>query len=85
MTLPADANTREELTPSAGLQAGASPPRGTYARLEPFLYQSMRWCARCAGEEIFVPVFECHAGRVGLCLGCGEEKLIPFSRMTEAA
>jgi len=43
-------------------------------------YQDMRWCANCAGEQIFLPVFECEFGRVGLCLGCGEEKIAPFTR-----
>jgi hypothetical protein len=35
-------------------------------------------------EEVFVEVFECEHGRVGVCLGCGEEKLIPFSREVAA-
>jgi len=43
-------------------------------------YQDMRWCANCAGEQIFLPVYECDFGRVGLCLGCGEEKIAPFTR-----
>jgi len=43
-------------------------------------YQDMRWCANCAGEQIFLPVYECEAGRVGVCLGCGEEKIAPFTR-----
>jgi hypothetical protein len=54
------------------------------APLDPFLYQRMRWCIRNGGEEVFVEVFECEHGRVGVCLGCGEEKLIPFSREVAA-
>ena len=50
--------------------------------LDPFLYQEMRSCLNCGGEKIFVLVFECDAGRVGYCAGCGEEKIIPFSRVT---
>lgn len=43
-------------------------------------YQDMQNCIRCGGPQIFVPVFEVEAGRVGICFGCGEEKLVPFTR-----
>lgn len=52
--------------------------------LDPFVCRGMRWCIRNGGEEVFVEVFECEYGRVGVCLGCGEEKLIPFSREVSA-
>jgi hypothetical protein len=55
------------------------------ASLDPFLYQRMRWCTRCGGQQNFVDVFECEAGRLGCCLGCGEERVIPWSRATEVA
>jgi len=55
------------------------------AALDPFLYQEMRWCVRCGGEQIFVPVFETDFGRVGVCLGCGEERVQRFTRETECA
>jgi hypothetical protein len=55
------------------------------APLDPFLYQRMRWCVNCGGEQVFVEVFECEAGRVGCCLGCGEERVIPFSRTNSEA
>jgi hypothetical protein len=48
-------------------------------------YQDMRWCIHCAGEQIFIPVFECEAGRVGVCLGCGDEHLVPFTRINSEA
>ena len=44
--------------------------------------QDMRWCANCGGEQIFVPVSECEAGRVGFCLGCGDERIERFTRVT---
>jgi hypothetical protein len=44
-------------------------------------YRDMRWCANCAGEQVFVEVFEFESGRVGVCLGCGQERVIPFSRV----
>lgn len=53
--------------------------------IEPDRYQDMRWCADCAGEKISLTVFECEAGRVVVCLGCGEEKLVPFTRVTAEA
>lgn len=55
------------------------------AALDPFLYQQMRWCVNCGGEQVFVEVFETDFGRVGCCLGCGEERVVQFSRTTEAA
>ena len=55
------------------------------APLDPFLYQRMRWCVNCGGEQVFVEVFECEAGRVGVCLGCGDERVIPFSRTNSEA
>lgn len=73
MTLPAD-------TP--GKQDG---DLGGVAVLELGLYQRHYFCARCGGQQLFMEVFECEAGRLGVCLGCGEEKLIAFSRTTEAA
>lgn len=60
------------------------PPRSTFSDLA--IYQDMRFCPRCAGERIFIQVFEVEAGRVGYCVGCGGECFIPFSRtVSEAA
>jgi hypothetical protein len=50
------------------------------ALLDTDVYRDMRQCINCGGPEVFVEVFECEAGRVGVCLGCGEERIIPFSR-----
>lgn len=55
------------------------------AALDPFLYQEMRWCEECAGEQLFVPMFETDFGRVGLCMGCDREKVQLFSRTTTEA
>lgn len=43
-------------------------------------YQDMRWCANCGGPRIFLPVYECENGRMGICLGCEEEDFQPFTR-----
>ncbi len=48
-------------------------------------YQDMRWCPNCGGQQIFLPVYECEAGRVGLCMGCGEERLVAFTRANSEA
>ena len=54
--------------------------------LDPLLYQDMRWCANCGGEKVSLPIFEFDGGRLVVCLGCGEEKVVPFSRaVSEAA
>ena len=48
--------------------------------LDPFVYRDMRWCMRCGGEQLFVEVYECKAGRVGVCFGCGEERVERWTR-----
>jgi hypothetical protein len=48
-------------------------------------YQDMRFCWNCGGQRIFLPVYECEAGRVGVCLGCGDERIAPFTRTTGEA
>jgi|HubBroStandDraft_2_1064218.scaffolds.fasta_scaffold161375_2 hypothetical protein len=44
-----------------------------------------RWCPNCGGEQTFVAVYEFHEGRFGFCLGCGDERLVPFSRVNSEA
>lgn len=51
------------------------------AVLDCSIYQDMHWCVNCGGEQIFVPVYEIEQGRVGYCLGCGDERIAPFTRM----
>jgi len=85
LRMPLPGRTSGEAAVRAGVEDGETPLRPAthpqaIAVLDPLLYQDMRWCADCAGEQIFVEVFECAAGRVGYCLGCGEEKLVAFER-----
>jgi hypothetical protein len=47
-------------------------------------YQDMRWCINCAGEQLFVVVSEFEGGRIGFCFGCGDERVVPFSRVTSS-
>jgi hypothetical protein len=51
------------------------------AVLDSDVCRDMRWCVNCAGEQIFVEVYEFDGGRVGCCLGCGDERVIRFTRM----
>jgi hypothetical protein len=50
------------------------------AALDPFVYEDMRWCVNCGGEQRFIPLIETEFGRIGFCLGCGEEKVQRFTR-----
>ena len=52
------------------------------AVLDSDVCRDMRWCPGCGGEQIFVEVYEFDAGRVGVCLGCGEERVISFTRVS---
>lgn len=53
--------------------------------LDPLLYQDMRWCPNCGGEQVFVEVYEFDGGRLGICLGCGEERVVLWTRATGEA
>jgi hypothetical protein len=48
-------------------------------------YRDMRWCAQCGGAQVFLEVYEFESGRVGVCLGCGEERVVAFTRITSEA
>ena len=49
--------------------------------LDSEIYRDMRWCPNCAGQPVFVEIFEFESGRMGGCLGCGEERVVRFTRM----
>lgn len=55
-------------------------PNPEVTALDPEIYRDMRWCARCAGPELFVEVYEFEGGRLGVCMGCGEERVVGWSR-----
>jgi len=50
------------------------------AALDPFVYRDQYWCANCGGPQEFIPCFETEFGRVGVCRGCGEERVQMFTR-----
>jgi hypothetical protein len=47
----------------------------------PVTIQFMRFCPKCDREQVFVAGWECDAGLVGCCLGCGDERIAPFTRV----
>jgi hypothetical protein len=65
---------------SSGRELGGGGSGGDITALDPFVCQDMRWCVNCGGEQVFVEVFEFDGGRMGVCLGCGDERIAPFSR-----
>jgi hypothetical protein len=81
MTLPAEYSLRLHSTGAGGSMEGEEGSLAALGLLDTDVYRDMRWCARCAGPQVFVEVYECEAGRVGFCFGCAEERLVPYSRV----
>ena len=52
--------------------------------LDSTIQQQPEWCAHCGGLQTFVEVFEFDGGRLGFCLGCGDERVARFTRTTES-
>jgi hypothetical protein len=52
--------------------------------LDPWL-QEMEYCPKCGGPQIFVFAWEFEGGRVGCCLGCGDERIARFTRTNSEA
>jgi hypothetical protein len=48
----------------------------------PVTIQFMRYCEKCDALTIFVAGWECEAGLVGYCVGCGEERIARFTRVS---
>jgi len=47
--------------------------------------QFMRFCEKCDSEQIFLAGWACEQGLVGRCLGCGDERIAPFTRANSEA
>lgn len=47
--------------------------------------ESMRFCFVCELEEVFIAGWTCDTGLLGCCLGCGDERIIPFTRTNSEA
>lgn len=74
---------------SAGVENGdrisaERPPQPAcgIAVLDHFV-EFMQFCFVCEAEQIFRAGWECEAGLIGCCLGCGDERIAPFTRTTE--
>jgi hypothetical protein len=79
ISLPTD-NPLSMLPYSVGGESGVVVLPRQAAALALFLYQDMRWCPECGGEQLFIAMLETDFGRVGLCMGCGQEKVQKFTR-----
>jgi hypothetical protein len=44
-----------------------------------------RQCPKCGCEQTFVAGWDCDAGLVGCCQGCGDERLMPYTRANSQA
>jgi len=70
-------------TSSTVVESGGS---GGVAVLNSEIHRDMRWCANCGGPQMFVEVYDiAEVGRVGFCFGCGEEKVVAFTRVNSEA
>ena len=69
---------------SIGEEEDGCAPTGV-AVLDSDVYRDMRWCVNCGGPQEFVEYYEFHGGRVGCCLGCGDERVVLFSRVNGEA
>lgn len=60
--------------------ASVSIPDHDAARLE-LPIEWMRFCYVCNSDKLFVAYGVCSSGLVGCCLGCGDERIAPFTRV----
>ena len=44
-----------------------------------------RYCEKCDSEQIFIAGWWCATGLVGCCIGCGDERIAPFTHTTTGA
>ena len=61
--------------------SAALPSSGFVVVLDSAIHRDPRWCSNCGGPQTFVEVYEFEGGRLGVCLGCGEERVAPFTRV----
>ncbi len=68
---------------TAGAESGDPEPlsahRAGIATLDQRV-EFMRWCVVCDCMQMFVAGWECAHGLVGCCLGCGQERVAPWTR-----
>jgi hypothetical protein len=81
MTLPTESSPSD----TVGMMEEGGASLGGIAVLDHNLYRDLHWCAKCAGPQMFLEIFEFENGRLVCCQGCGDERVIPFTRESEAA
>ena len=79
MTLPTERFPKNP--ESVGIGDGDGTLGRGVAVLDSRVYRDMRWCMKCEALEEFVECYECDEGRVGVCLGCGDERIALFTRV----
>lgn len=80
MTLPTDQTS----VASVGGEDGVPPEASVLAHLQ--LSPPQRFtlpCYQCGKASEFLAQFEFPQGLWGVCLGCGEERLVPYTRTVE--
>lgn len=81
MSLPTENPTAFFVGRSRGEEGGDGYLRRGVAALDPWV-QFMQFCPKCEFEQIFVAAWQCEFGLLGVCLGCGDERIAGFSRVT---
>jgi hypothetical protein len=76
-----------ESSPPCSVTLGDGCAPTSVAVLDSDVYRDTRDdCPNCGarrGPETFVSVYEFRGGRFGVCLGCGEERTVWFTRVSE--
>lgn len=70
--------------PESASSGGSGCAGNSVAPLDSQIYRETLYCPVCECEEEFRTMIEFVSGRIGVCLGCGDERVVPFSRVTEA-
>ena len=65
----------------SGAEEDPTVPGFYFRELDPDVYRDERWCANCGGARMSIDVYEFDSGRLRVCLGCGEERVVRFTRM----
>ena len=83
MTLPTG-NPPNTLHTVGSTGGGVSKHRDVAALDYRILRTQVEWmdfCPKCLAEMHFIAAWRCDAGLLGYCLGCGDERIAPFTRV----
>jgi hypothetical protein len=79
MTLPTECYSIQVGSPGRRRFVFPGGNLGGVAALETRV-EFQRFCEKCDCLQTFVAGWECQEGLVGVCLGCGDERVMPFTR-----